>query len=572
MTFSYTSGNPANLVGGAPASMNDIQGPFNDIAAYLNALPAPGPAGGFNTVLTAQPVLDVGMLAQIRAGRQLTPADFTAMGLSAPLGLWNLSSLVDSSGNNRTLVNKGSVPFGVGINGQATTAAVFAGSTAQALYIADTGASDPFRIKTGSWGCWLRTAKRGVNQNPMAKNSGAAGGYGWQAIVNAANNFAVWASTDGTTASTAVGTSDVCDDRWHFCVCTADGAFLRAYVDGALEGVGVCGPLNPVNGPLNIGGVNADGSNAAVQPHYGRIDEAFVTGDVLTDEQIRVLYCAKIAHALGSAPNGARLSVRRARRGGALATSDFPTAPLRLHNFTAGALTDQGSNGVALTNPNAAVGTGGADGTPNGAYNFNGSQSLSSTDAGLPSGTNARSYGTWFKTTSLPLHQAVMAWGGVAGSTDTRTYITGGAGTITSTNGADSMTGSFVVDGLWHHLVVVEDNAAADGVRRKLYIDGRLVAGSTVLNSITLTGANRFRVGANADASVPFIGQLDGAFVCGYALTSDQIAALYAKATEVLGPSPKEAGAHVEAFDTNSVYVLFDALDTTAQVDLGVAA
>ena len=35
-TFSYTSGNPANLVGGHAASMSDISGPFSDIATFLN--------------------------------------------------------------------------------------------------------------------------------------------------------------------------------------------------------------------------------------------------------------------------------------------------------------------------------------------------------------------------------------------------------------------------------------------------------------------------------------------------------------------------------------------------------
>lgn len=35
-TFSYTTGNPTNLTGGATASMNDIQGPFTDLRTYLN--------------------------------------------------------------------------------------------------------------------------------------------------------------------------------------------------------------------------------------------------------------------------------------------------------------------------------------------------------------------------------------------------------------------------------------------------------------------------------------------------------------------------------------------------------
>ena len=113
----------------------------------------PGPQGVDLSVLAAVPVLDVGMSGQIRAGRQLAIADFTNMGLSAPIGLWNLSDLTDASGHGRALLNKGGVTFASGINGAANTAAQFQGNVNQALYISDTGAADPFRITVGSWGC-----------------------------------------------------------------------------------------------------------------------------------------------------------------------------------------------------------------------------------------------------------------------------------------------------------------------------------------------------------------------------------------------------------------------------------
>ena len=73
-----------------------------------------GPVGSDLAVLSAIPVLDVGLANQIRAGRQLGPADFGNIGLSAPLGLWNLSDLSDVSGNGRNLLNKGAVPFACG--------------------------------------------------------------------------------------------------------------------------------------------------------------------------------------------------------------------------------------------------------------------------------------------------------------------------------------------------------------------------------------------------------------------------------------------------------------------------
>src|SRR5207302_7581081 len=105
----------------------------------------------------------------------------------------------------------------------------------------------------------------------------------------------------------------------------------------------------------------------------------------------------------------------------------------------------------------------------------------------------------------------------------------------------------------------------------KLYLDGQLVGTSTVLSPITLVGANRFRLGSDADGTLPFTGQVDGAFVCGYALTQDQISTLYAKGSQALAPSPKNAGDHVEYMDATNVYATFDTLPTQHQLDLGVS-
>ena len=535
-----------------------------DVRALADALDPRLPASGASGVLNARAVLDVGMPGQIRAGRQLTAADFTALGLSAPIGLWNLSDLTDVSGNGRNLTNKGAVPFGVGINGAAATAAVFAGSTGQALYIADTGAADPFRIRTGSWGCWFRTAKRGVVQTTVSKLSAAASAY--TMAVHSSNALLVYVH-DGTSGFSLIGTSDVSDDRWHFGVATADGSALRLYVDGMLEATAAFGALNSAAAPLNIGAEKADAAVAAANPHYGRVDEAFVTADVLSDDQVRVLYCAKLAHGYALTPTRATLNVRRRRRGGAFAVADFPTQPLRLYNFTNQGVNDEGSNGVTLTQGAAYYGPG-ADGVANGSRGYNGTGSDSATDAGLPAGTAARSYGCWFKTATATGATA-FGWG-TTGTGDARLVFTPTA--VQTYSGADLITGPFATDGQWHQAIVVEDNAAGDGLRRKFYLDGRLVGGSTVLNAIVLAGANAFRVGAAPNGAAPFTGQVDGAFVCGYALTFEQVAALYAKGSQALAPSPKSEGDHVESFDATSVYATFDALDSTAQVDMGVAA
>jgi hypothetical protein len=469
------------------------------------------------------------------------------------------------------LANKGAVGFAPGINGLANTAAQFTGSTSQALYIADSGAADPFRITTGSWGCWFRTAKRGVSQDLVGKASSAS--RGWRLTLYSTNALILELSSDGAAEPFgAAGISDVADDRWHFGVATLDGTTSRVYVDGILEGtVPFAGAVNPSSGPLNIGATFADSGTPASQPHYGRVDEAFVTADVLSEDQVRLLYAAKIAHGLGVVPTDLRVNVHRRRKGATLAVGDFTAQPLRLYNFTAGAMTDAGSNNTPVGFASTALtNVAGTDGAANNALSFGAAAGahLVATDAALPAALTARSYGCWLKTASQTAGH-IVAWGTLS-TGDARLITSSGA--VFCLSAADQIGGTFVADGQWHFAVVVEDNAAADGVKRKLYADGRLVAGSTVMTSLSLAGLNKFRIGAAQDGSVYFIGQIDGVFVCGYAMAQDEIARLYAKGGQDLGVSPKNAGDHIERADASSLLVVFDTLESQHTVDVGVAA
>ena len=529
---------------------------------------SPGPVGQDLPILTAVPILDIGMSGQIRAGRQLTAADFTAMGLSAPIGLWNLSDLSDVSGNGRNLLNKGAVTFdGIGINGQAATAAKFLGSTAQALYISDIGANDPFRLKSGSVGCWSRNAKQMTTQNLLGKWGALAS---W--VLQIVNNVGWITANDGTNSVPVGGVSNICDDRWHFVVGTFDGTYASLYVDGVMENRAVFGMLNNIAAPFNIGANGADASNASGSPNFGRIDEAFVTADVLSEDQIRNLYCAKIPHTLAVTPSRVSLNVHRRRKGAALAVADFPTQPLRLYNFSGGSLGDEGSNGQLLADTSGVGGSAvvaGVDGSSRNSFALipPSTYGLVATDAGLPAGLNPRSFGSWFKTNSADaITHGVMAW--CAPSTQLL-YVN--SGVIDSANGADYITGPFVADGQWHFVVMVENNTAVDGIKRKMYLDGRLVGISTGMNSISLAGGTSFHLGSNSDSSNVFSGQIDSAFVCGYVLTAEQIAMLYAKSLVTLASSPKNPGDHVEAMSTTNLLATFDTLEPQHTVDLMVA-
>jgi hypothetical protein len=547
-------------------------------AGNVRGGPGPaGPRGDTFDVVTAKLVSDVGIINQIRAGRQLSVADFTSMGLSAPLGLWNMSNANDSSGNARNLTNKGAVPFGVGINGLASTAAVYAGSTGQVLYFPDSGGADPFRLKTFTVGCWFRTARRSIaNQNLIGKWSSSSGQQGPFLIeIDGNNKVQVYFTFNGSAAvNLNPSITDVCDDRWHFMVFTYDGMRAILYIDGQRESTNFTGgSLFGGSGALGIGARASDAvATSLTNPNFGRIDEAFILGDVANDEQQRNLYCASIPHALSVVPASVNLGVRRKRRGAPLAPADFPVQPLRLYNFANGALTDEGSQNVPLTNPSAYSMLSGADGRPNHAvYISNSGAGLQAADATLPLGTATRSYGCWFKCFGTTI-QTLISWGNqtTPASSDLRLQII--TNFLRSLNGGDNLTSTMMVaDGQWHFAVVVYDNGAADGCRHKLYCDGELIGSSTGAgNPLVSGGATGFRVGIESAGFNVMNGQIDVPFVMNVALTFEQQLALYDKGVQALALSPDVSEKYVEAMETARLLATFDGIESSDSIDLVV--
>lgn len=230
-------------------------------------------------------------------------------------------------------------------------------------------------------------------------------------------------------------------------------------------------------------------------------------------------------------------------------------------------MADEGSNGVALSTSGYSS-VAGVDGSAGNAIAFTSGQAVFSTDAGLPVGLATRSYGIWVKTISLAT-MTLMEWG-TASTGHVAMYFN--SGSIGFASAGDAIVGPFIADGLWRHLVVVENNTSSDGIKRKLYVDRRLVAISTVLNPVVLAGANNMRIGLAPTGATPFVGEVDSAFICDYALTPDHIAMLYAKGSQALTRSPKNVGDHIEGMDTNNLYATFDALEVQHQVDIGVAS
>jgi hypothetical protein len=55
-------------------------------------------------------------------------------------------------------------------------------------------------------------------------------------------------------------------------------------------------------------------------------------------------------------------------------------------------------------------------------------------------------------------------------------------------------------------------------------------------------------------------------------MTTDDVTRMYAKGSQDLGSSPKNAGDHVERVDSSSVLFIADTLESQHTIDLGVVA
>ena len=190
----------------------------------------------------------------------------------------------------------------------------------------------------GSFGCWFKSPWRRARCKGSSRRL-AAGNYGYELYADPV--FKVWVSTNGSDLNSAVGVTDVCDDRWHFGVATYDGSMVRLYVDGVLEGTMlITGTIFGSSAPFVIGNEASDATDTAagVSPAYGPIDEAFITTDVLSESQIRYLYCVKIPHTLGKIPAAASLEGASPAQGGAdMARRLRPERISRCGSTTAGA-------------------------------------------------------------------------------------------------------------------------------------------------------------------------------------------------------------------------------------------
>src|SRR5690242_14561341 len=110
MPFSYVTGTPTNVVAGSTASMNDVQGPFTDLKAFINsgvgdAYLASAPNAVWRTVWTAPGCIQMSGGASFSTTKNVfevsngtNVASGTSVG-SAYHGVWTPPSASDEAVN-----------------------------------------------------------------------------------------------------------------------------------------------------------------------------------------------------------------------------------------------------------------------------------------------------------------------------------------------------------------------------------------------------------------------------------------------------------------------------------------
>jgi hypothetical protein len=530
-------------------------------------------------ILAPTQVGSTGRVGQIRQGRVLTNADFTDQGLSPPRALWNLSNTSDASGNSVTLTNAGGVTFGSGITGAGTEAAIFPNSGTNGFL----SAPNSIKQRFGTWGCWFRTTPTS-HGSPTAQiimsMIRTTGDYVFEWVIEADRTMSVTVY-DGTVSNfikTIGYGAVVSDDAWHFGMFTWDGASLLLYLDGYLIGNSTTTGGSGHKGPMHVGGTGLLYIGARQvdtnRPFAGRIDEAFVTDQILKPHHMDFLRAVKIPHGLPS-PRMVRAVRYHYDKTSTLAASDFTSQPLVGYNFLSGQLTTDhyGSLGKTLSATGSPTESPSPDGSTGGAALVAASnQSFGASDSSLPAGNSSRTLGLMMRRRIGGGFETLASYGTYNVSGQEFRLDVDSAGRLRLTTGTAVAAQTFLLaeDTGWLWIHWVYDHNHPGGVRHRLYINGtcHMVATDT-LNTV-LGGAGKFRIGENPDGSANADMTIQNLYITNYAQQPDEIRRIVDKQGDLIGVSQVPTDDFLVDISSTDIYCIFTGVSPRDSIELTV--
>ena len=248
--------------------------------------------------LPKQAVGSVGASGQVVAGHVLDINSFPSAMAASKVSWYSLENANDSSTNARNLTNTGSVVFtATDILGLSNKAATF--NSSNYLEITGNAHFNPGANKSWAVGCWVKSSNWNVGTlNTLISGSDGAGDRVYEldfalnnASFNATNTAGAWDATIN------VPISSLANSTWHHFVMKYDFSTttLSAYLDGALAGATPLANTRAGTASRFTLGARFSGHSELFS---GQLDEVFFVSDYLiSDEEIRKIYSAKISHA-----------------------------------------------------------------------------------------------------------------------------------------------------------------------------------------------------------------------------------------------------------------------------------
>jgi len=308
-------------------------------------------------------------------------------------------------------------------------------------------------------------------------------------------------------------------NQWSHCALTFDGTTVRVYVNGTLTRSidGLSGTVIATTGPFKIGSRSALQVSAAPASRFnGLIDEVSVYSRVLSGAEIRAIY---IAGAEGKCP-----------------TTNCATQPVGLASWWKGegnTLDQIGNNNGTLVG-NATYGQGRAGQ----GFLFDGQGSYLSVGASDSLRfTNQLSISTWIFPTGPGQHPQ---YGGIIvnkeGEYELARFADGTIGWAFANQGPIwtwLSSGAFAPLNQWTHVVLTFNNGLASA-----FLNGQFVqsnSGNPLIGDI-YPSLNEFRIGNRLEGGQGFAGVIDEVAVFSRALTTHDVAAIYAAGSAGMCP------------------------------------
>jgi hypothetical protein len=152
-------------------------------------------------------------------------------------------------------------------------------------------------FSTGDWtlAAWYKTAITGTGDankgTIIAKGGDTAGGHRYALIMSETTEGMVSLITDDDVTKYVVdSTSKTNDDKWHFVVGQREGATLRIYIDGVLEGTTAATATYSLAGTKQhnayIGAVTDHTNNVLYKLYNGMIDDVQIYNKALSEGEI----------------------------------------------------------------------------------------------------------------------------------------------------------------------------------------------------------------------------------------------------------------------------------------------